>query len=459
MNLEYLKYYGRGMNSETLTNRVRAGYGIGDYAICLYWSGIGLYLLYFYTDVVGISPILAGWIYALGIGWDAITDPFMGYLAERTKTKMGSYRPFIYYGSIPLALSFVLLFWIPPFEGTALFLFLILVNLIHRSCFTIVSVPYSSLTARITNDSNERTKLTTARMISASFGTLSMSALAFPLIAYFGGADEAFGFLWLAIISGLIAIALLSVTVYSVREKVDEIVTSNLPNFVSITKTVATNYPFWIVFGCILILGSTGVMFNKNLIYFVKYGLELHEYQGLILGVSSGASFLSLPFWAYLALKIGKRETWLISMTIAFIGLLLFFYYPIASLNELLILLALIGVGNGAGGVLFWSMLPDTVEYGEWKSGIRTESSLYGFMTFAQKSSIAVAALILGFLLSGIGFEPNQIQSEETISGMKFMMSWIPICGIIISLVLMYFYPISTKFHGELLQRIKERNA
>ena len=447
------------MNSETLTNRVRAGYGIGDYALCLYWSGIGLYLLYFYTDVVGISPILAGWIYALGIGWDAITDPFMGYLAERTKTKMGSYRPFIYYGSIPLALSFVLLFWMPPFEGTTLFLFLILVNLIHRSCFTIVSVPYSSLTARITNDSNERTKLTTARMISASFGTLSMSALAFPLIAYFGGADEAFGFLWLAIISGLIAIALLSVTVYSVREKVDEIVTSNLPNFVSITKTVATNYPFWIVFGCILILGSTGVMFNKNLIYFVKYGLELHEYQGLILGVSSGASFLSLPFWAYLALKIGKRETWLISMTIAFIGLLLFFYYPIASLHELLILLALIGVGNGAGGVLFWSMLPDTVEYGEWKSGIRTESSLYGFMTFAQKSSIAVAALILGFLLSGIGFEPNQIQSEETISGMKFMMSWIPICGIIISLVLMYFYPISTKFHGELLQRIKERNA
>ncbi len=447
------------MNSETLTNRVRAGYGIGDYAICLYWSGIGLYLLYFYTDVVGISPILAGWIYALGIGWDAITDPFMGYLAERTKTKMGSYRPFIYYGSIPLALSFVLLFWVPPFEGTVLFLFLILVNLIHRSCFTIVSVPYSSLTARITNDSKERTKLTTARMISASFGTLSMSALAFPLIAYFGGADEAFGFLWLAIISGLIAIALLSVTVYSVREKVDEIVTSNLPNFVSITKTVATNYPFWIVFGCILILGSTGVMFNKNLIYFVKYGLELHEYQGLILGVSSGASFLSLPFWAYLALKIGKRETWLISMTIAFIGLLLFFYYPIASLNELLILLALIGVGNGAGGVLFWSMLPDTVEYGEWKSGIRTESSLYGFMTFAQKSSIAVAALILGFLLSGIGFEPNQIQSKETISGMKFMMSWIPICGIIISLVLMYFYPISTKFHGELLQRIKERNA
>jgi GPH family glycoside/pentoside/hexuronide:cation symporter len=89
------------MTSNTIPNKVRAAYGIGDYAICLYWSGVGLYLLYFYTDVVGITPLLAGWIYALGIAWDAITDPFMGYLAERTRTKMGSYRPYIFYGSIP----------------------------------------------------------------------------------------------------------------------------------------------------------------------------------------------------------------------------------------------------------------------------------------------------------------------------------------------------------------------
>ena len=156
------------MISSTVSNKVRAAYGIGDYAICLYWSGVGLYLLYFYTDVVGITPLLAGWIYALGIAWDAITDPFMGYLAERTRTKMGSYRPYIFYGAIPLALSFILLFWVPPFEGTTLFIFLLTVNLLHRTCFTIVSVPYSSLTARITDDSDERTKLTTARMIGAS---------------------------------------------------------------------------------------------------------------------------------------------------------------------------------------------------------------------------------------------------------------------------------------------------
>ena len=191
------------MSRNTVSNKVRAAYGIGDYAICLYWSGVGLYLLYFYTDVVGISPFLAGWLYALGIAWDAITDPFMGYLAERTRSKMGSYRPYIFYGAIPLAFSFILLFWVPPFEGVKLFIFLLAVNLLHRTCFTIVSVPYSSLTARITDDSDERTKLTTARMIGASFGTLTVSALGFPIVLFFGGTNEAYGFIFLGILCGL----------------------------------------------------------------------------------------------------------------------------------------------------------------------------------------------------------------------------------------------------------------
>ena len=140
------------MSPQIVSNKIRAAYGIGDYAICLYWSGVGLYLLYFYTDIVGITPLMAGWIYALGIAWEAVTDPFMGYLAERTRTKMGSYRPYIFYGAIPLAFSFVLLFWVPPFAGNTLFIFLLVVNLVHRTCFTILTVLSSSLTARINDD-------------------------------------------------------------------------------------------------------------------------------------------------------------------------------------------------------------------------------------------------------------------------------------------------------------------
>ena len=445
------------MNS--LTNKIRIGYGIGDYAICLYWSGVSLYLLYFYTDVVGITPQMAGLIYAIGIAWDAITDPFMGYIAERTRTKMGSYRPYIYYGSIPLALSFVVLLWVPPFEGMLLLSFLIVVNLIHRTCFTIVSVPYSSLTARITDDSDERTKLTTARMLAASFGTFSISALAFPIVLYFGGGEEALGFVYLGLIAGLVAVIILSITVYFVEERSFEFTKAELPNFSKVFKSVSNNYPFWIVFSAILILISTYLMFNNNLIYFSKYALGFHEYQGLILGVLSGTNLLAIPIWAFLAIKIGKKNTWMTSMAFLFVGFLIFYFYPISELNELLYILGCIGFANGATGVLFWSMLPDTIEYGEWRTGIRTESSLYGFMTFAQKGAIAIAIAILGTVLTKIGFEPNKEQTAQTLSDLKSLMSIIPLIGVFISFVLVYFYPIDKKFHQKLIDEIRVRKT
>ena len=414
-------------------------------------------MLYFYTDVVGISPLLAGWIYALGIGWDAITDPYMGYIAERTRTKMGSYRPYILFGSIPLAFSFVLLFWVPPFEGNFLFIFLIMVNLFHRTCFTIVSVPYSSLTAIITDDSEERTKLTTARMLGASFGTLTISALGFPIINWFGSGEESLGFIYLGVCSGLAAIFILAITVKTVRERNFNLEITQLPKFSEVSKSIVNNYAFLIVFASTLTLITTSIMFNKNLIYYTKYALDLHEYQGLILGVSSASAFLAIPVWAYSALKIGKRNSWLISMILLVFSFLFFYLYPIKNLLELLIVLAVLGIGNGATGVLFWSMLPDTIEYGEWKTGVRTESSLYGFMTFAQKGGIAISALILGVLLTNIGFVPNTIQTEETLENLKTLMTFIPLSGVVLSFILVYFYPIDSKFHKKLIREINER--
>ena len=145
------------------------------------------------------------------------------------------------------------------------------------------------------------------------------------------------------------------------------------------------------------------------------------------------------------------------AMALLLVGFLVFYFYPITSLNELLFVLGFIGIGNGATGVLFWSMLPDTIEYGEWKTGVRTESSLYGFMTFAQKGAIAFAAILLGMALTQIGFEPNQIQSEETLSGLKFIMTWIPLTGIFISFILVSFYPIDKSFHQKLIHEINLR--
>ena len=442
-----------------LSLKIKLGYGIGDIAICLYWSGVGLYLMYFYTDVVGISPVMASAIYSIGMAWDAITDPSMGFIAERTRTRWGIYRPYLLFGNIPLALSFVLLMWVPPFEGTALFIFLLFANLLHRTCFTIVSVPFSSLTPRITEDSEQRTNLTGFRMMGAQTGTNLMSAFAFPIIFWFGMGDEAKGFVFMAMIAGIVALIIHSITFFTVKEpQQDQGIARVGGSFLEIAKSIGQNKPFWLVFSATLIVGVTTIFFGNSLVYYSKYALGLHEYQGIILFTNGIVAFASIPIWWVISNKIGKRHTWLLSMSITTVAFICFYLYPITTLKELLILVAFIGLGAGAAGILFWSMLPDTIEYGEVRTGVRSESSLYGFMTFAQKGSIALAILIFGFVFTFIGFEANQIQSAETISSMKTIMSIIPAFGVALSIVVIYFYPIDTDTHKELLEHIKNKN-
>ena len=440
-----------------LNLKTRLGYGIGDIAICLYWSGVGLYLLYFYTDVVGISPSLAGLIYGIGMFWDAITDPFMGYMAERTRTKWGVYRPYLLFGNIPLALSFILLFWVPPLEGGALFFFLLFANLLHRTCFTLVSVPFSSLTPRITSDSQERTNLTGFRMLGAQTGTNLMALLAFPIIFWVGGEDESLGFVVLATIAGLTALGIHAITFLTVKEPSNDQGIERVGGSLSeAAKAIGKNGPFWLVFSATLIVGITTIFFGNNLIYYTKYALNLHEHQGTILFTSGIVAFLSIPIWWLISNNIGKKLTWLISSSITLIALLVFYLYEIDTLSELLFLVAFIGFGSGAGGILFWSMLPDTIEYGEVHTGVRSESSLYGFMTFALKGSIAFAIIILGLVLDFIGFQANEVQSDTTISNMKAIMTLIPSIGVALSLVIIYFYPIDAKMHKDLLRQLKE---
>ena len=442
---------------ERLTLKTRIGYGIGDIAICLYWSGVGLYLLYFYTDVVGISGSLAGLIYFIGMAWDAATDPFMGYMAERTRTKWGVYRPYLLFGNIPLALSFVLLFWVPPLEGSSLFFFLLFANLLHRTCFTLVSVPFSSLTPRITSDSQERTNLTGFRMLGAQTGTNLMALLAFPIIFWVGGEDESMGFIVLASIAGITAILIHSITFITVKEPDnDQGIERVGGSLADAARAIGKNKPFWLVFSATLIVGITTIFFGNNLIYYTKYALDLHEHQGTILFTSGIVAFLSIPIWWIISNRLGKKITWLISSAITLSSLILFYFYDIKTLNELLFLVAFIGFGSGAGGILFWSMLPDTIEYGEVHTGVRSESSLYGFMTFAQKGSIAIAVLILGWVLDVIGYQANQAMSVTTIDNMKIIMTLIPILGISCSLIIIYFYPIDSKMHKDLLRQLQK---
>ena len=182
----------------------KIGYGSGDFAFNLYWQGISLYLFYFYTDVLGLPNVLAGMIYAIGSLWDAVTDPAMGYVAERTRSRWGRYRPYLLFTPIPLALSYLLLFWSPNTSSIPVLVTMALAaQLIFRAVFTIGSTPYSSLMARMTRSSKDRASMAGARMVFAYFGSFSVVILAGYLLEV--ADNDRQGFLYLAMVSGLLA--------------------------------------------------------------------------------------------------------------------------------------------------------------------------------------------------------------------------------------------------------------
>tara|TARA_B100000963_G_scaffold47314_1_gene35600 strand:- start:2128 stop:3021 length:894 start_codon:yes stop_codon:yes gene_type:complete len=294
-------------------------------------------------------------------------------------------------------------------------------------------------------------------MLGAQTGTNLMALTAFPIIFLAGGDDESQGFVVLAAIAGMTAVAIHAITFLTVKEPSNDQGIERVGGSLSeAVRAIGKNRPFWLVFSATLIVGITTIFFGNNLIYYTKYALNLHEHQGTILFTSGIVAFLSIPFWWIISNKIGKKLTWLVSSSITLVAMSLFYFYEINTLNELLSLVAFIGFGSGAGGILFWSMLPDTIEYGEVHTGVRSESSLYGFMTFAQKGSIAFAIIILGMVLDLIGFQANEIQSDLTISNMKTIMTLIPCIGITLSLVIIYFYPIDTKMHKDLLEKLQK---
>jgi GPH family glycoside/pentoside/hexuronide:cation symporter len=441
-----------------ITNRQIAGYGVGDFAMNLYWSGTAFFLLYWYTDVAGLPNEVAGFLFFVGSAWDAITDPGMGILAERTRTRWGRYRPYLLFGSIPLAASFVLLLWVPPFTGMALTGTLIAAHLLFRTAYTIVGVPYSALSARLTHNSQERTKLAGARMIAAASGGLAISASAFPLVSWLGKGDEQVGFFMLGIIAGVLAVAVHIVCFLNTREpNMFEQGQEPTISLKDVAHMVRTNTPFVLLFFAILLFSSGSVLMGKNVLYYVKYALGEHERQYVVVLVNGITALLMIPVWTLVAHRIGKRNCWLVASSIVVVGLLALFLANITSLYQFIGHLFFITLGASAFGVLFWSMLPDTVEYGEWKTGIRSEAIVFGFTTFAQKLSIGIAGWILGYLLTFTGYQSGEIQTAETIQGLMFIMTVIPTVLYVVAGLLVWNYPINKELHERIVDEIAER--
>ena len=444
----------------------RMGWAMGDYSSNLYWQSISLFLYFFYTDVMGISPLWAGISFAIGSIYDAVSDPVMGSIADRTRTRFGRYRPYILLGAMPAAAAFALSFYVPPLSGAALVVYATLTHILLRTFFTVISIPYIAMAANITSDAGERATLAGLRMVFAAMGAISIAVGMPKLTGYFAASGIAQPYFVAACLIAVLATVIFVGCFLSTKENTFADQATPEPfairdlgrDFVQFWGTLKRNAPLAQVFTAIVMISIALTMFSKCVLYWFKYGLLRPDLIWAGLLMPALMLFICAPFWVWFAKRYSKRQGWLFGSVFAGTGYILFYFNQSTSIAVSVGLIALIGVGTAAYAIMFWAMLPDTVEYNEWKLGERNEAKAVGFAAFAQKTALAVNALLLGQMLEWVGYVANQPLSASALGGIKATMCFVPLLGAVLSSWALWKYPITPQFHRQMMADLEARD-
>lgn len=443
----------------------RCGYAAGDFGCNMYWQAIALYLYFFYTDVLNIPPATAGIAFGIASVYDAVADPVMGAIADRTRTRWGRFRPYLLLGTIPLAISFGAMFYVPDLDGMALVVYATVSHVLMRTCYTVVNIPYLALSASLSSDAGERATLAGMRMVCAAAAAVLVAALMPRAVSAIGGKQPYFV---VACAMAALASVVLLACARSVRETPASAIAPAGDGASSVLKVAAADFlAFWglllrhrpltQVVGCIVVLSVALTMFSKCLIYWFKYGLGRADLVPVALLVPALMVFLCSPLWALVARRHSKRSAWIAGSAVAAVGYLGFWLDGGHSIPLVLGWIALVGIGLSSLFVNMWAMLPDTVEFIEWRGGTRSEAKVAGFAVFAQKVALALNAVLLGILLESAGYVANQSLSAATLDGIKAMMCLIPLGGLALTVLLLWRYPISPAFHARMVAELAAR--
>lgn len=429
-------------------------YGAGDFAFNLSFTFASLFLLYFYTDVLEINAGTAGLIIMVALIWEGITDPVIGLIANRTKSRWGRYRPYLLFGSIPLGLSVAAMFLPLGLSGGALVAYCFATHLVYRTVFTFVNIPYIALSAQMTQDSDARGQLAAARMLFAISCGLLLASLTLPLAKAFGGGQS--GFFLVSVLYSVIATIILLITFATTREAVTDVEEKH-PGFGDMIAIVRHNRAFLALLVA-TVAGLTGyTMSGKALIYYLKYwvGSEAAVTSGLV--VTLGAAALAMLPWMIIARRTSKRFVWVTGAMFNLAAYLFILLVAPRGGAALWTPLILVGIGNSAFILTFWSMLPDTVEFGEWKTGIRGEGAIFGLIAFSQKVALGVGTGLIGIIMGWIGYVPNRPQSAETLQGIVLLYGLGPFLLFAASVAAIAFYPIAGDTHRRIVRILAYR--
>lgn len=455
------------MNTKSDTSPIsfkeKVGYGIGDMACNFYMGFFGLFLLYYYTDIFGIAPAAAATMLLVTKIVDAVTDPAMGIIADRTNTRWGRYRPYLLWMAIPYGILGYVLFLGPDLSDSGKLIYAYVTYTLVMLAYTAINVPYSALLAVISPVAKERTKVTTYRFVFASLGSLAVAAFATPLATWLGGDDELLGFRLTIIIFAVLSVVMLWFTFATTKERIA------LEPHKSPVKTdlltVAKNKS-WVVLVIAGILIVTGLIARfSSIVFYLKYymgddGAQLFwifDRTAVFTSLGLIGQLFGALMTPYLVARFNKHSL-IIVVNLIHAALLVFTYYISPENFALIVFIHALGIMTfGITITLLFTMYTDCAEYGEWKTGKRTSGLIVSASMFSLKLGVAVGAALPGYMLAGYGFVANEVQTDTAISGIRIMANFLPAVMFVLGAVVMFFYKLDRTQLARIEAEMSER--
>ncbi|MGD1995084.1 MAG: MFS transporter [Anaerolineae bacterium] len=445
---------------ERLPLRLKLLYSTGDLSTSIPLAILMFFQLYFLTDVAGLRPDYAGWAVAAGRIWDAVNDPLFGLVSDRIRSRWGRRRVLLLFGAVPLGLSFMLMWVVPPFDPLGLTIYYALAFILFDTAFTAVHVGYNSLTPELTADYDERSALNGYRMVFSISGTLG--AIILTTVLGWSIEDGRLLFAVVGIGLGLVSIVPPLMVFRVTREHATHQQAPPLPMGEALRATLR-NRPFRLMMGLYLLSWTTASILAAVLVYFANYYLRVPNHANYFVLAAQGSAIVFIPLIVWLARRLDKRRSFVLG-TATWIAVLLGIFSLSADQVELAYVLAVLsGVGIATAYVIPWSMLPDIIEHDQVETGRRREGSFYAFASFFQKLGTGAAIWAMGQSLARAGYVTPEIgaalptQPEQAVMAIRAFAGPVPAVLLVLAIVFAWRYPLTRERHRHLLDELAGR--
>lgn len=441
-----------------LTFTERFAYGTGDFAGNIVYSAISVFLVFYYTDVIGLSGAIIGTIMLISRLLDGVSDLVMGVIVDKTKSKHGKARVWILRLCIPYAISGVILFSVPT--STSEFIQYVYVflsyNLATSIIFTAINVPYATMNALMTQNQYERGLLGIFRMLLATAGTLFINTFTLKVVNLLGNTPAAWSMTF--IIFGALSIAVFLFTFYFTKERVldDPVDEQDDVPVIEGFKALFKNKYWYIMTFSVVAMYFSLTLYGGAGVYFAKAIMGNEQAVAPIGNAITIAQIITMFMTAFFIKKYGKRNVYAVGALITVVG------YAVAGLfpNSFAIIMSgniIKGIGMGCAASCMWGMLSDTIEYGEWKTGIRTAGLVNATSSFGNKIGSGMGGAVLGWLISASGYDGSATeQSATAIFAINSAYNFIPLLLTLITFVLLLFYKLD-KEYPQIIAELDER--